>query len=254
MSTESGPLEVVPGAESERRDSRIPRQTFPRPVTGVDVLLSFLAVVVGPAFAAVLLIVIGITLGQHWLAGIAIPLASVAAAVGLYVALLGRGWTWRDLGYVRAPRRSLWHLSWEVPVVWVAALTLTALVGTLVGISPSGTSSTNSNSTDALEMGGIALVATAACATVIVPALEEILFRRVLFGWLEQRLGIAAAIGGSALIFALVHVAPPVILLQLLIGVGAAILVRAHRTLWASLVLHGLNNGIVTVGALMLLQ
>lgn len=99
----------------------------------------------------------------------------------------------------------------------------------------------------------VAVLAVAVCVTILFPALEEILFRRVLFGWLEQRLGVAAAIGGSALIFALAHVAPPVILLQFLIGLGAAILVRVHHTLWAPLALHGLNNGIITIGALTLL-
>ena len=48
------------------------------------------------------------------------------------------------------------------------------------------------------------------------------------------------------------HVAPRD-LVAALIGLGAAILVRAHRTLWASLALHGLNNGIVAVGAVILL-
>ena len=63
---------------------------------------------------------------------------------------------------------------------------------------------------------------------------------------------VAAALGGSALTFGVAHVAPPVILLQFLIGLGAAILVRAHRTLWAPMTLHSLNNGIATVVALTL--
>lgn len=241
------------GVTAGQSPSRVPHRTFPRPVTGVDLLLSALAVVVGPAVVAVLVMVAGVALDQPWLFGVVIPLATIAAGVGLCMALLGRGWTGRDLGFVRALRRSLWHLFWEVPVLWVTALLLTVLVGRLVGIGPTGSSSTTSNSADALELGVVAVVAMAACMTILLPALEEILFRRILFGWLEQRLGVVAALGGSALIFGLVHVAPPVILLQLLIGLGAAILVRAHRTLWASLALHGLNNGIVTIGALMLL-
>lgn len=236
-----------------RAGGSVRRQTFARPVTGADVLLSLLAVVVGPAVVAVLLIVVSATLGQDWLASIVVPLVTLVAGAGLWVALVRRGWAWRDLGFVRARHRSLWHLLWEVPLLWAAALILTVVVGTLVGIGPSDTDSATSSSADALGLGVVALLAMAVCVTILVPALEEILFRRVLFGWLEQRLGVAAAIGGSALIFALVHIAPPVILLQLLIGLGAATLVRAHRTLWAPLALHGLNNGIVTVGTLTLL-
>ncbi len=231
----------------------VPRQTFPRPVTGADVLLSALAVVVGPVVVAIPLIVASVTLDQPWPAGIVTPVATIVAGIGLYLALLRRGWTWRDLGFGRARSSLSVALLWEVPVLWLTALLLTALVGTLVGIGPSDTNSTMSNSADALALGTVGLLATADCVTVLVPALEEVLFRRLLFGWLEQRLGIVAALGGSALIFGLVHIAPPVILLQFLIGLGAAMLVRAHRTLWASLALHGLNNGIVTVGALALL-
>lgn len=229
------------------------QQTFPRMNTGADVLLSFLAVVAGPAIAAVLLIVIGTTFGQDWLASIVIPLVTLMACAGLWLALGRRGWDWRDLGFARTRHRSLWHLLWEVPVLWVAALTVTVLVGTLAGIGPSATNSTTANVSDALEFGVAAVLAVAVCVTILVPALEEILFRRLLFGWLEQRMGVAAAIGGSALVFGVVHVAPPVILLQFLIGLGAATLVRIHRTLWAPLALHALNNGIVTLGALILL-
>ena len=45
-------------------------------------------------------------------------------------------------------------------------------------------------------------------------------------------------------------IAPPVVLLQFLIGLGAGVLVRRQRTLWASLALHSLNNGVVTMAAL----
>ncbi|MBM7509559.1 membrane protease YdiL (CAAX protease family) [Nocardioides salarius] len=251
MHSDTTPSEAVTAAESRRS---APQQTFPRPVTGVDLLLAGLAVVVGPGVVAVLVIVTGVALDQPWLVSIAIPLATIAAGVSLYMALLRRGWAGRDLGFVRARRRSLWHLLWEVPLLWVTALLLTILIGTLIGIGPAETTSTTSNSADALALGAVGVLATAVCVTILVPALEEILFRRLLFGWLEQRFGIAAALGGSAIVFGVVHVVPPVILLQFLIGLGAALLVRAHRTLWAPLALHGLNNGTVTVVAVTLLQ
>ena len=247
MHSDTTPSEAGTAAES---CPGVPRQTFPRLVTGIDLLLSVVAVVVGPGAVAVLVIVAGVALEQPWLVGSAVPLATLAAVVGLYTALLRRGWTGPDLGFVRARSRSPWHLLWEVPVLWVTALLLTIVIGTLIGIGPAETNPTTTNAADALALGVVGVLATAVCVTILIPALEEILFRRVLLGWLEQRFGIAAALVGSALVFGVVHVAPPVILLQFLIGLGAAILVRAHRTLWAPLALHGLNNGIVTVGAL----
>lgn len=228
------------------------QQTFPRRVTGRDVLLALLAVVLVPALAAVLVLVAAATLGQDWLVSVVVPVATILSIAGTWTVLVRRGWSWRDLGYVRASR-ALWHLLWEVPLIWAAALVLTVLVGTLAGLDPSGTDSSTSSTADALELGVGAVLITAVCTTAVIPALEEILFRRVLFGWLEQRLGVTTAIAGSALVFGLVHIAPPVVLLQFLIGLGAGMLVRTHRTLWASLALHGLNNGIVTVGAVVAL-
>lgn len=247
----------APMASGEPLDqARIPdadrQHTFSRRVVGLDVVFAFLVVVLVPGLAAVLVIIAGAILEQRWLYGLTLPLATVVAFGGLWVAFLRRGWSWRDLGFVRAGR-SLWSLLWEVPLVWVAALVLTVLVGTLAGVDPSSNDSSTSSSAGALNLGVGAVLVTAACVTFVMPALEEILFRRVLFGWLEQRLGVTLAVVGSALSFGVVHIAPPAILLQFLIGLGAATLVRAHKTLWASLALHALNNGIVTAGMLVLL-
>ncbi len=228
------------------------QHTFSRRVVGLDVILAFLSVVLVPGLAAVLVIVAGAIFEQQWLYGFAVPAATVVAFGGLWVAILRRGWSRRDLGFVRAGR-SLWHLLWEVPLVWVAALALTVWVGTLAGLDPASNDPSTSSSAVALSLGVGAVLVTAACVTFVMPALEEILFRRVLFGWLEQRFGVTLAVVGSALAFGVVHIAPPAILLQFLIGLGAATLVRAHRTLWASLALHALNNGIVTAGMLVLL-
>lgn len=227
--------------------------TFARPVTGLDVALALLAVVLVPAAAAVLVVVAGLKLDQTWLLGVVVPLATLVSFGGVWTALIRRGWLWRDLGFVRGCRSS-WHLVWQVPLVWAAALILTALIGSLSGIEPTGGETTTSNSADALQLGIGALVATALCVTLLMPALEEILFRRLVYGWLEQRFNLIVAVAGSAAAFGLVHVAPPVIALQFLIGLGAATLVRWHRTLWASFALHALNNGVVTILAVSVLR
>lgn len=243
------PVTVAYPASSARSPRSARPLTFGRHVTGLDVVLAFLAIVLAPAITAVILIVASVSLGQDSLIGVSVPLAAFVACGATWATLIRRGWSWPDLGFVRASR-SLWHLLWEVPLLWIAAILLTVVVGTQVGLEPSRTDSSISSETDALHLGVVALLITAGCLTLLIPALEEILFRRVLFGWIEQRVGVTLAIVGSALMFGLVHIAPPVVLLQFFIGLGAAVLVSGHRTLWASLALHGLNNGIVTVAVL----
>ena len=233
----------------EELDLEASALTYARRVNGPDVLLSILAVLVAPAGAVVLMLLAGAALGQGWLTGMALPAATVVGGIGMWAGFLRRGWTWADLGFVRGIR-SLWHLLWEVPLLWLSAVAATVLIGTLAGLSPS---ESDSASEDALELGVVAFLLTALCIALLIPALEEILFRRILFGWFELRWGVVGAITGSTVAFGLVHVVPAVILLQLLIGLGAGILVRVHRTLWASLALHGLNNAVVTAGAAVIL-
>lgn len=232
MNDATSPPVPVAGTADPASAARSARpRTFERHVTGLDVVLAFLAIVLAPAAAAVLLIVASVSFEQDSLIGVCVPLATFVACCAVWATLVRRGWSWPDLGFVRASR-SLWHLLWEVPLIWIAAILLTVLVGTRVGLEPSGTDSSISNETDALHLGVVALLITAVCLTLLIPALEEILFRRVLFGWMEQRVGVTLAVVGSALVFGLVHIAPPVVLLQLFIGLGAAVLVRGHRTLW----------------------
>ena len=241
---------VADGSSNSAVPAEVTRQlTFSRRVTGREVLLALLGVVLVPALAGVLVVVVGAVFKQDWLIGLVVPVGTVVGIAGIWVALIRRGWSGRDLGFVRASR-SLWHLCWEVPLTWVVALTLTVVAGTLAGVEPSGTGSSTSGSADVLGLGVGAVLITALCAAVVFPVLEEVLFRRVLFGWLEQRFSVKVAIAGSALLFGLMHVVPAVVLLAFLLGLGAGILVRVHRTLWASLGLHTFNNAIVTVATL----
>jgi membrane protease YdiL (CAAX protease family) len=222
--------------------------TFTRSVAGRDVLATFAATVLPTLLTLVLVLLVGVALEQDWLISLVLPLATLAACGGMWAALGRSGWSFRDLGFVR-PHRSAWHFLWELPLAWIAAVTLTFLVGTLVGLEPSVEASA-SNSAAALQVGVWISVLTALCTVIVMPAVEEILFRRILFGWLERRTSVAAAVIGSAIVFGAAHIAPPVVLLQFLIGLSAAALVYVHRTLWASLALHVFNNGIVTAGVI----
>ncbi len=123
--------------------------------------------------AVVLVVVASASLGQDWLIGVSVPVAAFVSSVAIWAALVRRGWSWRDLGFVRASR-SLWHLLWEVPLIWITAVLLTVLVGTWVGLDPAGTDSSTSTQADALQLGVAALLITAVCVTLLIPALEEI--------------------------------------------------------------------------------
>jgi membrane protease YdiL (CAAX protease family) len=96
---------------------------------------------------------------------------------------------------------------------------------------------------------GIAGFALAMLATVVLaPLAEELVFRGVVLGAIEERWGTRAAVWGSAAVFAATHlspyVIPPIFVFGLLLG---EFYVRT-RTLWATVLAHAAFNAAATVG------
>lgn len=218
--------------------ARVP--TFRPEVTGIDVLAVIGACLVGTGiFGGSILLLVG-SLGLTWIWPFVIVISAPMIILPVAWALHHRGWHWKDLGFVRG-RISSWHLLWEVPLLWSLAMIIGVTMGTLVGISPSSEAGGARTVAD-LELTPLLL--TALVVVLIFPALEEVVFRRVLYSWVEQKTGPLVATLLSAAAFGMVHTVPAVVLVQFLIGLGAGYLVRRHCSLWAPLALHAFNNAI----------
>ena len=87
-------------------------------------------------------------------------------------------------------------------------------------------------------------------AAVLTPLWEEVLFRGALLSGFLLRFGPFLAIVLSAAVFASVHLAVLTFPYLFCLGIALALLRRFHRNLWASVVLHAVNNGIVALVAL----
>lgn len=84
-------------------------------------------------------------------------------------------------------------------------------------------------------------------AGLVVPVVEEIVFRGLLFGWLRTRFGLAAGIALSALAFAFAHGIPvlaPALAVQ---GILLAWLYARSDSLWPGVVMHGTFNGLMSI-------
>ncbi len=223
------------------------RATFARPVLVGDVLWfgggMLAATALGLAIAAVVLRV----LGQDWFFAWLVPLTTALWALALWIAARRRRWSSADLGFVPSSR-SFWHLLWEAPLAWVLAMTAGVGLTTALELNPGGVS--NTDVLTAPGLGALPLTATALAVVVGAPLLEEIVFRRVVFGWLERPFGWIVGAVASAAVFAVVHVLPPLMVVVGCIGLANAVLVRAHRSLWPGIVLHAANNGFVTLAVL----
>ena len=167
--------------------------------------------------------------------------------IGMIVPVLavGRrlGWGWRDWGF-RRPRRSLWHALWQVPLAVMSSATITAVVMSLLGQTPSGRGATEA----AFEGGSIVtIVLVVVAATILAPLVEEMLFRRMLLDWLRQRTPVVVAVLVCALIFAAVHVLPAAMLYVGLVGLWMTVLRVWSGALWHSVILHAANNTLASI-------
>jgi hypothetical protein len=78
--------------------------------------------------------------------------------------------------------------------------------------------------------------------TVIAPAAEETFFRGFVFGWLRGRVPLWTAVAVSALVFALAHLQPVVLLPLFILGCMLALVYERSGSLLPGIVIHGLFN------------
>lgn len=94
------------------------------------------------------------------------------------------------------------------------------------------------------------VVVSLACYLLLAPLVEEIVFRRLLMGYLDRSVPAFASVILSSLIFGLAHIAPPVMVYATFIGMGCALVTRFHNSLRAGFVLHLVNNVVVQLIAI----
>jgi membrane protease YdiL (CAAX protease family) len=95
------------------------------------------------------------------------------------------------------------------------------------------------------QLSLFALLTGAATSTILAPISEEIVFRGWLFNALKRRLNPWPAIISSSLVFAAIH--PPLsFVTTFLFGTCAAIVYFKTSNLWASILVHALNNMLIS--------
>jgi len=152
-------------------------------------------------------------------------------------------WYWRPLG--TALRRALAQLLMVLPLVALVSWLLERLVGDPGGSNPLLELVLNS-------ANPVALLCFALTALVLAPLFEETLFRGVLLPVLAERWGGFPAVLISALVFAIAHLSlgelPPLFVL----GLGLGWLRLQSGRLAASVLMHGLWNGLTFANLLLL--
>ena len=163
----------------------------------------------------------------------------IAMAVPMFVLFGYMRGAGPGLGFTKLGRRG-WHLLWQTPAVVVASATLSAIVGTLIGLAPDKESATGVLASDAKQAAPVLLLLIA--YLLVGPLIEEVVFRRVLMGYFDTRMSAVVSVLLTSAIFGAVHIAPVVILYTFFLGIGLALVARFHGNITASFIVHAANN------------
>ena len=130
-------------------------------------------------------------------------------------------------------------LPW-MAVAAVMSTVIWALIGPDAAAEPHPVAGLLLEDHSPIQIGALALA-----VVVGAPLGEELVFRGFLYRTLRQLLGVRWAMTLSALAFALLHLAAPLLLPYVLLGVAFALLYEWTGSLWASITLHALWNAVV---------
>lgn len=158
---------------------------------------------------------------------------------------------WKALGY-RVPSAGAVLGVIAILPLWYILLGLTFLAASAVVNHgqpiPSNVSELFPGGLKGVSHGDIALAFIV--AAVIAPVVEETFFRGVLYQWLRGYTGIAPAVIVSAFLFGGAHGIWLLLPVLFVMGCVLAVVFQRARSLFASMLLHGINNA-VAIAALL---
>ena len=147
----------------------------------------------------------------------------------------------RILGVAKLPTRAIW---WLPVVFWFLYTSLSIVVSIAVAFIPW------IDHNQPQEIGFTTLehayeYVLAFIALVILPPIaEELLFRGYLFGRVRERAGFVTTTAVVSIVFAVIHMQWNVGIDVALLSIFLCYLREKTGTIWASIVLHGLKNGV----------
>ncbi|PHD41497.1 CPBP family intramembrane metalloprotease [Bacillus toyonensis] len=169
---------------------------------------------------------------------------AIVLVLGVYFMVLRpKKLSWSEVGI-----RSFSIKSWK----FILLLTIMLLVGDVIVMvltSFIGNSYENSK-TEAIQqnVNFFTVLIAFVSAAIISPIYEEIFYRGFLYRWLRTRFGMIGAILLSSLIFTIVHIPTyNVMPVNFLSGIVFAWAYERTNSIWPSVIIHGLTNGIMVL-------
>lgn len=249
--TNGDPLSAISASGMRLSTSRAVPVTLGQAAWALMFVAIYIAAVGGVILALGLPGIIDFTLES--LLFVLLTAVTVAAILALYFHLVRRNnLTPADLGF-RRPSPRLFHLLWQIPVAIIVCACIQGLSLGLLALTGMDTTTAGAADDPLTDIAGLpSSLAVFAVLVVagLTPLWEEVLFRGAFLDGLSRRFRPAVAIVLSAAIFAAVHVIPLSFPYLFTLGIALALLRRFHQNLWAPILLHAANNGLVVLFAL----
>ena len=202
-----------------------------RPISGWTLLLFMGALLVVGTSAALFL-----RSHPHGLIGI-LALFYAAGLMAVVLAVLPMG---RDA----PPALALRGAGWRYAVFGALGTLVLSVTVSWIGPEPEGMKQVME-----LAQNRGKLLSSLFAFALLAPMVEELVFRGLLYGWIEGRWGSTVALVVSSLTFAAAHYEPAHILLVLPLGFLFGWLRRRTNSLMPSMVSHIVNNGFAVLSA-----
>lgn len=169
---------------------------------------------------------------------------AIILITGVYiVALRPRALSWSEIGIKRF-KMSDWKIIIGYSVILLVGAVIIVILTSFIG------NTWENSKTESLQQNVTFLTVLIAfvSAAVISPIYEELFYRGFLYRWLRTRIGFYGAIAISSTIFTVVHIpAYNVMPVNFFSGVIFALAYERTNSIWPSVLIHGITNGIMVL-------
>lgn len=246
--------------ENERSNNSLNESGSSLNVTGLELnwskfilfIVTYLALQVGIVFvAAIIVVILDILLGTSILNYIdQVQYISILDFIGFAIALL----IFRSVRDFLQGRYQLAALKkWQTYLYIVGAYLVVYfaqyLIFDVLEWEVSG-SQIDLFGLNQIDLGLMNIILLMIAFVVLAPVLEETLFRGLIFGFLNKKIGLIGALLSSSIIFGLLH--PGHHLSTTIMGMAFVVLYLKTKSLWAPILLHMIWNALATYGLLSL--
>ncbi|MGT2957829.1 CAAX protease [Streptococcus bovimastitidis] len=153
-------------------------------------------------------------------------------------------WSLSDFGFHKG-KHSLWHLLWWIPLTLIFSLAGAGLFSYLFKIPHEAKAS--GISSDTMALGWAVVLLMELTVGILIPFIEEIIFRRFLFEWVQLYFSKWLASSIVVLVFTLLHIIPAVMAYVLFLGISLMLSRIWFQNLTAPWLIHTFNNSLVVL-------